>query len=69
MQINARITDSVLDAVFNLQHLTTTIHPCFQVHLVGTVQFASCLIFDIGVSFDRVMGAAHTPLGWGASIP
>jgi hypothetical protein len=59
----AKPTD--LDAVFDLQHLTTTIHPCFEVHLVRTVQFTCSLIFDIGICFDRVMGAAHTPLGWG----
>ena len=54
--------DAVLDPLFNFQNLTTTVHPCFDVHMVRAMKFASCLVFNISVRLNRIMSATHTAL-------
>ena len=55
---------SISEPVFDLKNLLTTIHTCFKVNVMWTMQFASYLVFDIGITLKRVMGPAHVPLGF-----
>ncbi|ADE38254.1 pyruvate phosphate dikinase [Candidatus Puniceispirillum marinum IMCC1322] len=57
-----RLMPDRLDAIFDFKHLLAAIHTGFQVDMMRAVQFASCFIFDIGVTAQRIMGAAHIPL-------
>ena len=52
-----------LEAVFDLEYLLAPIHTCFQVDMVWPVQLTRCLVFDIGIILERIMGAAHIALG------
>ena len=54
-----------LEAVFDLEDLLATIHPCFQVDVVRAMQLTCCLVFDISITRNGVMCAAHVTLGFG----
>ena len=54
-----------LEAVFDLEDLLATIHPCFQVDVMRAMQLTCCLVFDISITRDGVMCAAHVTLGFG----
>ena len=54
-----------LEAVFDLKDLLTTIHPCFQVDVMRAMQLTCCLVFDISITRNGVMCAAHVSLGFG----
>jgi len=51
-----------LEAVLYFQDLLATIHPCFQVDMMRAMQFACCLVFDIGIAGQSVMRTAHIAL-------
>ena len=57
------VAAEALEALFDLHDLTATIHAGLQVDVMRTVQFSRCLVLDIGIILERIMGAAHIALG------
>ena len=56
-------TQERLETFLDLHDLTATIHAGLQVDVMRTVQFTRCLVLDIGIILERIMGAAHIALG------
>ena len=56
-------TQKRLETFLDLHDLTATIHAGLQVDVMRTMQLTCCLVFDIGIILERIMGAAHIALG------
>jgi hypothetical protein len=56
-------TQKRLETFLDLHDLTATIHAGLQVDVMRAVQFTGCLVLDIGIILERIMGAAHIALG------
>ena len=56
-------TQKRLETFLDLHNLTATIHAGLQVDVMRAVQFTGCLVLDIGIILERIMGAAHIALG------
>ena len=56
-------TQKRLETFLDLHDLTATIHAGLQVDVMRTMQFTRCFVLDIGISLERIMGAAHIALG------
>lgn len=56
-------TQKRLETFLDLHDLTATINAGLQVDVMRTVQFTRCLVLDIGIILERIMGAAHIALG------